>query len=127
MIIFGESFFKISSASYLFNLFKQFLSKNKKITDDWNPINILSVDASTVGNLDLDIVDNNNTLIEELNEKLNNMDKESISNNSLIFSCTKKSCKQMLNCEEAYFQYQQCGNTALDRDKDGIPCESICN
>ena len=66
-------------------------------------------------------------IIEELNEKLNNMDKESISNNSLIFSCTKKSCKQMLNCEEAYFQYQQCGNTALDHDKDGIPCESICN
>ena len=57
MIIFGESFFKINSANYLFNLFKQFLSKNKKITDDWNPINILSVDASTVGNLDLDIVD----------------------------------------------------------------------
>ena len=68
MIIFGESFFKINSASYLFNLFKQFLLKNKKITDDWNPINILSVDASTVGNLDLDIVDKSNTLIEELNE-----------------------------------------------------------
>ncbi len=68
MIIFGESFFKISSASYLFNLFKQFLSKNKKITDDWNPINILSVDASTVGNLDLDIIEKSNTLIDELNE-----------------------------------------------------------
>ncbi len=68
MIIFGESFFKINSAIYLFSLIKQFLSKNKKITDDWNPINILSVDASTVGNLDLDIVDKSNTLIDELNE-----------------------------------------------------------
>ena len=33
----------------------------------------------------------------------------------------------MLNCEEAYFQYKECGNTSLDRDKDGVPCESICN
>jgi hypothetical protein len=27
--------------------------------------------------------------------------------------------------EEAYAQLD-CGNTDLDRDKDGIPCESIC-
>ena len=47
--------------------------------------------------------------------------------NEDVDTCIKKSCKQMLNCEEAYFQYQQCGNTSLDRDKDGIPCESICN
>ena len=68
MIVFGESFFKIKSASYLFNLSKIFLSKNNKLNDDWNPINILSVDAATVGNLDLDIIDKNDKILDELHE-----------------------------------------------------------
>ena len=68
MIVFGESFFKIKSASYLFNLSKKFLSKNNKLNDDWNPINILSGDASTIGNLDLDIIDKSNKILDELHE-----------------------------------------------------------
>jgi len=68
MIVFGESFFRIKSASHLFNLSKKFLSKNNKLNDDWNPINILSVDAATVGNLDLDIIDKNNKILDELHE-----------------------------------------------------------
>ncbi len=68
MIVFGESFFKTKSASYLFNLSKKFLSKNNKLNDDWNPINILSADAATVGNIDLDIIDKNNKILDELHE-----------------------------------------------------------
>ena len=68
MIVFGESFFRIKSASHLFNLSKKFLSKNNKLNDDWNPINILSGDASTVGNLDLDIIDKSNKILDELHE-----------------------------------------------------------
>ena len=68
MIVFGESFFKIKSARHLFNLSKKFLSKNNKLNDDWNPINILSVDAATVGNLDLDIIDKNDKILDELHE-----------------------------------------------------------
>lgn len=34
-------------------------------------------------------------------------------------------CGQMANCEQAK-QALRCGNTKLDRDKDGVPCESIC-
>ncbi len=68
IIIFGESFFKIRSAKYLFFSFKEFLSSNNKLTSDWNPINILSVDAATVGSLDLDIIDENNKLLDDLNE-----------------------------------------------------------
>ena len=68
MIVFGESFFKMKSASHLFNLSKKFLSKNNKLNDDWNPINILSVDAATVGNLDLDIIDKNDKILDELHE-----------------------------------------------------------
>ena len=36
-----------------------------------------------------------------------------------------RTCGQMVNCEQAK-QALKCGNTKLDRDKDGVPCESIC-
>ena len=68
IIIFGESFFKIKIAKYLFFSFKEFLSNNNKLTDDWNPINVLSVDAATVGSLDLDLIDESNKLLDDLNE-----------------------------------------------------------
>jgi len=41
-------------------------------------------------------------------------------------SCAKKYCKNMNSCEEAYYQLKTCGYKRLDRDKDGVPCESIC-
>ena len=68
IVIFGESFLRIKSAKYLFSSFKEFLSNNNKLTDDWNPINILSVDAATVGSLDLDLIDESNKLLDDLNE-----------------------------------------------------------
>ncbi len=68
MIILGESFLKSNSANYLFNSIKNFLSKNNKLTDSWNPLNILSSDAATVGNFDLDILSQKNKLINELKE-----------------------------------------------------------
>ena len=68
MIILGESFFRIQSSSYLFYLIKEFLTKNDKLSKDWNPLNILSNDASTVGNLDLDIINNQSNLIQKLKE-----------------------------------------------------------
>ena len=66
MIIMGESLLKLNSANYLFNLIKDFLNKNNKFTDNWNPLNILSCDASTVGNFDLGIINNDINLIKEL-------------------------------------------------------------
>ncbi|MDH1587993.1 MULTISPECIES: thermonuclease family protein [Stutzerimonas] len=43
------------------------------------------------------------------------------------YSCSpRKTCGQMSSCAEARFQLEQCGNSRLDRDKDGIPCESLC-
>ena len=44
------------------------MSNNNKLTDLWNPINVLSVDAATVGSLDLDLIDENNKLLDGLNE-----------------------------------------------------------
>ena len=66
IVIFGESFFKVKSANYLFNLSKEFLNKNNKFSDNWNPLNLLSIDASTVGNLDLGIIDKSNKILDEL-------------------------------------------------------------
>jgi hypothetical protein len=36
-----------------------------------------------------------------------------------------QSCKSFKTCEEAMKSFRA-GNTKLDRDKDGIPCESLC-
>ncbi len=70
VIIFGESFFKSTSAEYLFNSFKEFLENNHKFNDNWNPLNILSVDAATVGSLDLDIINQNIDLAKNLNNNM---------------------------------------------------------
>jgi endonuclease YncB( thermonuclease family) len=39
---------------------------------------------------------------------------------------TKSTCGEMANCSEARFYVEKCGLTQLDRDHDGVPCESIC-
>ncbi|AMV70741.1 nuclease [Desulfuromonas sp. DDH964] len=38
----------------------------------------------------------------------------------------KQYCKEMISCEEAMFFLRDCGLFNLDRDSDGIPCESMC-
>lgn len=43
------------------------------------------------------------------------------------FSCDgRPTCKQISSCAEARFYLEECGLTKLDRDHDGIPCESLC-
>jgi len=67
LIILGESFFKTQSANFIFNLIKKYLNDNNKISNEWNSMNSLSVDASTVGSLDLNIINDKNNLFDELN------------------------------------------------------------
>ena len=67
MVVLGESFFTLKSADFLFNSLKEFLHKNNKFKNDWNPLNILTTDAGTVGNFDLDILNNDEGLINDLN------------------------------------------------------------
>ena len=68
IIIFGESFLTLKSANYLFYAMKEFLLKNDKFKNNWNPFNFLSPDAATVGSLDLDIVEETNELFKKLSE-----------------------------------------------------------
>jgi len=66
MIIIGESLLRLENAKYLFDNLKDFLNKKNKFSEDWNPLNILSCDAATVGNLDLGVFNNKTNLIEDL-------------------------------------------------------------
>lgn len=45
-----------------------------------------------------------------------------------VFICGKKKyCSEMYSCVEAKYYFSECGISALDRDRDGVPCESLCN
>ncbi|MDC0921611.1 NADH-quinone oxidoreductase subunit NuoG [Candidatus Pelagibacter sp.] len=66
MIVMGESLLNLDSSKYFFNSIKNFLTQNKKISEEWNSFNILSCDASTVGNYDLGIINESNNLLKDL-------------------------------------------------------------
>jgi len=55
IIIFGQSALESKSGKYIFESIKSYLIKNKKISDEWNSLNTISENASTVGSLDLGI------------------------------------------------------------------------
>ena len=38
----------------------------------------------------------------------------------------KKHCSQMISCDEAYLYFTRCGESGLDANRDGVPCESLC-
>lgn len=43
------------------------------------------------------------------------------------YACNcSRTCEQMISCDEAYYQLNQCGCNKRDNDNDGVPCESIC-
>ncbi len=60
-------------------------------------------------------------------DKLNLPKKEQPTTSIQSFKCTpRKTCDRMSSCKEAYYHLKKCGKKNLDRDRDGIPCESIC-
>jgi len=69
-IIIGQSALKLKSSTYIFEKIKKFLISSNKINDEWNALNILSNDASTVGSYDLNIVSSNNS--NDTLDKINN-------------------------------------------------------
>ena len=70
IIIIGQSVLKMKSGKYIFEELKKFLIKNNKLKTEWNSLNVLSKDASTVGSYDLTLFSSNNgrnLLLEKLN------------------------------------------------------------
>ena len=70
IIIIGQSVLKLKSGKFIFEELKNFLIKNNKINTEWNSLNVLSKDASTVGSYDLTLFSSNNgrnLLLEKLN------------------------------------------------------------
>ena len=69
IIIFGQSALESKFGKYIFESIKFYLIKNKKISDDWNSLNTISENASTVGSLDLGIYktkDGSNEVLSDL-------------------------------------------------------------
>ncbi len=58
VLIIGESALELKSGKYIFEEVKKFLIKNNFITDEWNALNVLAQNASTVGLIDLKILPN---------------------------------------------------------------------
>ena len=55
MVIIGQSALKSKSSKYIFESIKKFLEENNKLSIDWNALNVISENASTVGAFDLGI------------------------------------------------------------------------
>jgi len=69
LIIFGQSVLKSNSAKYIFETIKSFLNKNNKISKEWNSLNTISKNASTIGSYDLGLyktTDGSNEVLNDL-------------------------------------------------------------
>ncbi len=60
ILILGQSLLKMKSSAYVFEELKKYLLSHNKIKNEWNALNILSNNASTVGAYDLGIFSSNN-------------------------------------------------------------------
>ena len=71
IVIIGESALELQSGKYIFEELKNYLINNNFITEEWNALNVLVQNASTVGLLDLKMLsqqqDNNFVFFDKLN------------------------------------------------------------
>ena len=72
IIIIGESVLELKSGKYIFEEIKNFLKNNNFIKKDWNALNFLPQNASTVGLIDLKILSDENQKNYSFFKKLNN-------------------------------------------------------
>ncbi len=69
IIILGQSTLKMKSSEFIFEKLKAFLKINNKINDEWNSLNTISNNASTVGAYDLNIISSegkNNLVLDKI-------------------------------------------------------------
>jgi NADH-quinone oxidoreductase subunit G len=68
LVILGQSSLKKESSKFIFESIKSYLSKNNKISKEWNSLNIISENASTVGAFDLGLYKTTNGSNEVLKD-----------------------------------------------------------
>ncbi len=72
IIIIGESALELKSGKYILEETKSFLKKNDLISKNWNALNFLPQNASTVGLIDLKVLSKESEKSYSFFEKLNN-------------------------------------------------------
>ena len=72
IVIIGESALELNSGKYIFEEIKSFLKNNNFINKDWNALNFLPQNASTVGLIDLKVLSEENEKNYSFFEKLSN-------------------------------------------------------
>ena len=72
IIIIGQSVLNLKSGKYVFENIKKYLTSINKINEEWNSLNVLSKDASTVGSNDLNIISSTESQNVTLTKTLNN-------------------------------------------------------
>ena len=71
MIIIGESALELKSAKFILEGFEKILKQNNFITEEWNALNFLPQNASTVGLIDLKVLSKANEEQNSFFKKLN--------------------------------------------------------
>ena len=72
IIIIGESAIELQNGKYIFEEVKKFLKNNNFISKDWNALNFLPQNSSTVGLIDLKILSEENEKSQNFFDKLKN-------------------------------------------------------
>ena len=72
IIIIGESAIELQNGRYIFEEVKKFLKNNNFISKDWNALNFLPQNSSTVGLIDLKILSEENEKSQNFFDKLKN-------------------------------------------------------
>ena len=72
IIIIGESAIELQNGKYIFEEVKKFLKNNNFIGKDWNALNFLPQNSSTVGLIDLKILSEENEKSQNFFDKLKN-------------------------------------------------------
>jgi NADH-quinone oxidoreductase subunit G len=72
IVIIGESALEMKSGQFIFEEIKEYLKKNNFIREEWNALNVLIQNASTVGSLDLKLINSTKENNFQFFDKLEN-------------------------------------------------------
>ena len=98
IVIIGESVLEMKSGEFIFNEIKEYLNKNNFINNEWNALNILIQNASTVGSLDLKLINSS---------KENNFEFfDTLENNEVSFLYLLGSDNLKINKNNEFIVYQ---------------------